>query len=130
MDTIVNPVTDVIQSRTVRDQSGLRPWVKGQSGNPAGRPKSVSIREVFQAQLTHAKAVTLFEHAYAMALGESAVAVRWAEFIVNTHSASPGLKITLEASGWDSFTTEVMRTLGYVNESPPAVSESSSDSST
>src|SRR5262245_5723846 len=48
------PSTDKQSKSTGRKRgnvANLKPWRKGQSGNPAGRPKSITLSEAYRKQL-------------------------------------------------------------------------------
>lgn len=46
---------------TAKNTSGLRPWVKGQSGNPGGRPSHAAIRQALKPH-EPATVARLIEH--------------------------------------------------------------------
>lgn len=91
-----------------------RNWFRpGQSGNPAGRPKRKSLKELAQEDATPETLLKFVRHVREAATeSTSATAVRWAQLYVDILGESgASFKLAIEASGWDSFQSDVLRAL-------------------
>ena len=114
-DDVITTVTYTDSAERVQHPS--KPWLKqfpkGVSGNPAGRPKRKSLKELAQEDATPETLLSFVRHVREAATeSTSATAVRWAQLYIDILGESgASFKLAIEASGWDSFQSDVLRAL-------------------